>query len=173
MAEGGLVVGLVSEFDEVGDKLKALVIDVGEGAPIKVVTNAPNVGSRTVGKKVIVAKVGTEVDGEKVSKRTVGGVTSEGMLMDSKSMGWSGGAAGNAVLVPDSLAPGDPAPSSRPRMDNEASTEVPTSSIAADKKAEKEAKKAAAKAAREAKKAAKSKTNGSDENNSGAAESEG
>jgi tRNA-binding EMAP/Myf-like protein len=136
-----------------------LEIDIGEEATLNVVTNAPNVGSRTIGKKIIIAKVGAEICGEVVSKRVVGGVISEGMLLDCKSMGWSGGALGNAVLVPDSYAAGSPAPQTRPRADDEASAaSVPESSVAANKKDAKEKAKAAAKALREAKKASKAKS---------------
>jgi tRNA-binding EMAP/Myf-like protein len=52
-----------------------------------------------------------------VKEATVGGVKSAGMLCDSTMLGWSGGGAGNAALVPDSFAPGDSAPEKRPRMD--------------------------------------------------------
>ena len=151
----GVVVGLVLTCADLSDKLKHLTLDIGD-QEVTIVTNAPNVGTRTIGKKVVVAKVGVEVEGETITKRSVGGVASEGMLMDSKMMGWSGGAAGNCILLPDSSKPGDLAPSSRPMGGDVAvSQETPGSSVAADKKKAKEDAKAAAKAAREAKKAAK------------------
>ena len=52
-----------------------------------------------------------------VKEASVGGVKSAGMLCDSTMLGWSGGGAGNAALVPDSFSPGDNAPEKRPRMD--------------------------------------------------------
>ena len=163
MSNDAYVVGLVVSVKDLTDKLKHLVVDVGAAVSLNIVTNAPNVGTRTEGKKVIVAPVGTTVDVVKVEKRNVGGVTSEGMLMDSKGMGWSGGAQGNAVLVPDDMAPGSTPPTCRPRMDGDArgaAAEPPASNAAADKKAAKEAAKAKAAAAREARKANKSNKKG-------------
>jgi tRNA-binding EMAP/Myf-like protein len=133
-------------------------VNVGGEVDLTIVTNAPNVGSRTVGKKVAVATVGTEIDGTLISKRSVGGTISEGMLLDSSALGWSGGAAGNAALMPDNLEPGASPPTSKPRLDEGAASQPsPPSNIAADKKKAKEEAKAAAKAARDAKKAAKTK----------------
>ena len=165
MSNDAYVVGLVVSVKDLTDKLKHLVVDVGNPETLNIVTNAPNVGTRTEGKKVIVAPVGTTVDDVKVEKRSVGGVTSEGMLMDSKGMGWIGGAQGNAVLVPDDMAPGSNPPTSRPRMDGDArgaAAEPPASSAAADKKAAKEQAKAKAAAAREARKANKSNKKSAD-----------
>jgi len=51
-----------------------------------------------------------------VKEASVGGVKSAGMLCDAPMLGWSGGGAGNAALVPDSFAPGDGAPNKRPRL---------------------------------------------------------
>jgi len=109
-------VGKVLSVDD-GGKLKVCSIDVGAEAPVTVVTNATNIAERTIGKLVCVATVGSEVEGVKVTRRAVGGTTSEGMLCDSPMLGWSGGAAGIAVLIPDSFNPGDSPPSSRPRGD--------------------------------------------------------
>jgi tRNA-binding EMAP/Myf-like protein len=161
------VVGLVVTVNELSDKLKHCIIDVGGASHINVVTNAPNVAKRTEGKKVIVAPVGVSVGDDKVEKRNVGGVLSEGMLLDCPGMGWTGGAAGNAVLVPDSHASGSKPPLHRPRGDvpegpgQGAAAELSTASSAgADKKAAKEAAKAAAAAKREAKKAEKASKKG-------------
>jgi len=57
---------------------------------------------------VAVALVGSsfvnEEGGESmVSKSAVGGVMSEGMLCDSRMLGWVGGAAGIAVLIDESI----------------------------------------------------------------------
>ena len=104
--------------------------------------------------------MGSEVGGETVTRRAVGGIMSEGMLCDSPMLGWSGGAAGVAVLIPATFNPGDSPPSSRPRGDGggeaAAAADVPpvTDSMY-EKKMTKEERKAAAKAAREAKKLAK------------------
>jgi len=101
------------------DKLKQLKVDVGAGSDaLQIVTNAPNV---VEGCNCIVATVGSTVtmNGEEieVKEASVGGVKSAGMLCDAPMLGWSGGGAGNAALVPDSFAPGDSAPDKRPRMD--------------------------------------------------------
>ena len=42
------------------------------------------------------------------------------MLIDAPMMGWKGGGAGAAVLLPDSFAAGDAPPLERPRMVSEA-----------------------------------------------------
>ena len=67
---------------------------------------------------MVVATVGAELkDGEKVKRAPVGGVMSEGMLCDGPMLGWAGGGAGTAVLLPDTFKPGDKPPGSRPRLD--------------------------------------------------------
>ena len=59
-----------------------------------------------------------QVEGIEVKKRSVGGVVSEGMVCDSKMLGWQGGGAGTAALVPAAtFLPGMPPPPKRPRMD--------------------------------------------------------
>ncbi|KAG8462098.1 hypothetical protein KFE25_011548 [Diacronema lutheri] len=110
------VVGLVRECEPVAgkDKLKRLSVDVGGAAPVQLVTNAPNVEA---GKRIVVALVGAEVGGVAVRRATVGGVPSEGMVCDATMLGWTGGGAGLAALVPASYAPGDAAPPTRPRLD--------------------------------------------------------
>ena len=66
---------------------------------------------------MVVATVGAELkDGEKVKRAPVGGVMSEGMLCDGPMLGWAGGGAGTAVLLPDTFKPGDKPPGSRPRL---------------------------------------------------------
>lgn len=114
-----IVVARVLEAEPVAgkEKLKRLVLDVGGGQSIQVVTNAPNAEA---GKRVVVAQVGAEVGNVVVRKATVGGVASEGMLLDPTMLGWSGGGAGVAALVPASYAPGDAPPSARPRLDERA-----------------------------------------------------
>lgn len=61
--------------------------------------------------------MGAELNGEKIKKASVGGVVSEGMLADPPMLGWVGGGAGAAALLPESFNPGDAPPKSRPRMD--------------------------------------------------------
>ena len=149
------------------DKLSKLSVDVGSdaGGELTIVTNAPNVEE---GKFVVVATVGCEVNGEPVKKATVGGVPSEGMLCDAPMLGWKGGGAGNAALLPDdgSFAPGDAPPPERPRLDKAKESgggQVMPGQEAAPlfelktklSKEEKKAEAARKKAEREAKKAAK------------------
>lgn len=111
-----IVVGKVLSVDAVPnyDKLRAAVIDVGAGSPLTIVTNATNVAE---GQHVVVAKVGATVGEVQVKKATVGGVASEGMLCDAPMLGWTGGGAGAAALVPpEAFSPGARPPDSRPRL---------------------------------------------------------
>ena len=111
----GFKCGLVASVEDLGDKLKVCTIDIGkgEGKEVKIVTNAANAQE---GSRVVVATVGAMVDDVKLTKKTVGGRASEGMLCDAPMLGWTGGGAGAAALVPDSCAPGDRPPERRPRM---------------------------------------------------------
>ena len=101
-----------------GNKLKVLSLDVGGGSPVTEVTNAPNVDK--VGARVVVALPGAvvRIDGEEVTVKaaSVGGIKSHGMLCDAPMLGWAGGGNGTAALVPESFAPGDAHPESRPRL---------------------------------------------------------
>lgn len=94
-----------------------------------------------------------------VKKTAVGGVMSEGMLCDSRMLGWQGGAEGIAVQIPESFEIGACPPSSKPRLQE---AEEPTPSNALDsgsclfeKKLSKEEKKRIAEEKRKAKKALK------------------
>lgn len=158
----GFVVGLVAACESVQgkDKLSQLAVDVGAPERLQIVTNASNVGE---GSRVVVATVGTTLpDGTEVKKASVGGVPSEGMLCDAPMLGWVGGGAGAAALVPDTFAVGDAPPASRPRMD-QPKAEAPSMPAVDvkplfEKKLTKEEKKAAAaakKAERDAKKVAR------------------
>lgn len=114
----GLKVGRILEVFA-KDKLRLLLVDLGAGEPVKVVTNAVNVNE---GKLVVVATIGSTVpDGKggemKVAKATVGGAVSEGMLCDGVMLGWRGASAGLAALLPESFKPGDTPPESKPRLD--------------------------------------------------------
>ena len=63
------------------------------------------------GVRVVVATVGAKLKNEEsVKKATVGGVTSEGMLCDAPMLGWVGGGAGAAALLPESYKPAGPSP---------------------------------------------------------------
>jgi tRNA-binding EMAP/Myf-like protein len=112
----GYKCGLITGIEDIADKLKACTIDVGggDGQEVTIVTNAPNVGE---GVRVVVATVGAIVGDEALKAKTVGGRTSQGMLCDAPMLGWTGGGAGNAALVPDAFAPGARPPDRRPRMD--------------------------------------------------------
>ena len=69
------------------------------------------------GARVVVATVGAVVGEDKLKQRSVGGVISQGMLCDAPMLGWVGGGAGAAALVPESFSPGDRPPERRPCMD--------------------------------------------------------
>ena len=99
------------------DKLRVATLDVGRGEPVTVVSSAPNL---SVGARCVVALPGAAVtvEGEEVVVKAaaVGGVRSGGMLCDAPMLKWTGGGAGTAALVPDSFAPGDAPPATRPRL---------------------------------------------------------
>lgn len=156
-------VGVIQSLEECGSSrgqtLKACKIKISEDDIICVVTSAPNVRE---GSRVVVAPAGSEVlgkDGEMmpVTKATVGGVQSEGMLCDSRMLNWSGGAEGIAVNLPDDFEIGSCPPSSKPRpkgLDQESS--IPSGPVEPglfEKKLSKEEKKKLA-AERKAKRAA-------------------
>jgi tRNA-binding EMAP/Myf-like protein len=151
-----LVVGLVTFCEPVPgkDNLKQIKVDIGEET-ISVVTNATNIqnGSRTV-----VGTVGTmiEMNGEtiEIKKQKINGCESEGIVCDSKMCGWTGGAVGIAVQIPESIAIGSPCPTSKPRGDGfQAETKELT--LKEKKELEKQARKAALKEKRALKKEAK------------------
>lgn len=109
-----------------------------------------------------VAVVGSYIlneEGEEmeIKKTVVGGVTSEGMLCDSRMLGWSGGAEGVAVQVPDSVEIGACPPSSKPRPTSESNEDLPQNQVQGlfEKKLTKEEKKKMAEEKRKARKAAK------------------
>jgi tRNA-binding EMAP/Myf-like protein len=134
---------------------------------VTIVTSAPNVRE---GSRVVVALAGSSVmsdQGEeiRVEKTSVGGAMSEGMMCDSKMLGWTGGASGVAVQVPESMAIGSAPPATKPRPKGEAeasSSEQQTGPVAEplfEKKLTKEEKKKLANEKRAAKKAAKEAQN--------------
>jgi hypothetical protein len=83
---------------------------------------------------------------------------SEGMLCDSRMLGWSGGAAGVAVQVPDSVEIGSSPPAMKPRP-SQGGEEIPKVEEAGaglfEKELSKEEKKKLAEEKRMARKAAK------------------
>jgi hypothetical protein len=92
-----------------------------------------------------------------VKKTAVGGVMSEGVLCDSRMLGWSGGAAGVAAQIPDSVEIGSAPPDSKPRPKDSTDEGASSTEVQGlfEKKLSKEEKKRLAKEKREAKKAAK------------------
>jgi len=112
-----IVVGVIREAEPVPkkDKLTKLKVEVGNnGKEVTIVTNAKHCEPEKV---VVVALVGAKVPTmeDPVEKAVVGGVKSEGMLCDCPMLGWTGGAAGQAVFLPSSFKAGDQPPDSRPR----------------------------------------------------------
>lgn len=149
--------------------LKVCSIDIGNSDvdPITVVTNATNVRD---GSRIVVAPIGSCVideNGEEIiiKKTVVGGISSEGMLCDSRMLGWGSGSAGIAAQVPESYAPGSCPPTTRPGGGGGGGGvaaeggEVAGPAVPGlfEKKLTKEEKKALAKAKRDAKKEAKLK----------------
>ena len=116
----GFKVGLVTAMEAIPkmSKLRVATISIGDDQSIVVVTNAKNVD---VGLRVVVATVGSvvEMEGEEVEvkKSTVGGRKSEGMICDGSMLGWKGGGAGAAAILPDSFEVGSQPPLTRPRKD--------------------------------------------------------
>ena len=112
----GFVVGLVLSCEGVPgkDRLKLLSVDIGRAAPVPIVTNAPNISASGV--RLVIATIGARVGDVVVKRTSVGGVQSEGIVADSPMLGWTGGGAGNAALLPDSCAVGSAPPSTRPRL---------------------------------------------------------
>jgi tRNA-binding EMAP/Myf-like protein len=113
-------------------------IDIGdeENGPIPVVTSAPNVRLES---RVVVALAGSKVRCSSssssntttetttttmiVKPTTIGGKLSRGILCDSKMLGWTGGAAGVAVNLPNNdnnnnveYAIGSAPPKTKPRF---------------------------------------------------------
>mmetsp|Transcript_28060 Transcript_28060/g.86811 ORF Transcript_28060/g.86811 Transcript_28060/m.86811 type:complete len:185 (-) Transcript_28060:44-598(-) len=149
-----VVMELLAVADVPGKKLKAATVRDAD-RQYKIVTNAKNVLEEKVGKKIVVARPGAEVPGldEPVKKANVGGVLSEGMLVDAKML-W-GGSAGTAIFLDDDYEVGAPPPASKPRPKEATSEVAPAGEGLFAKKLTKEEKKAKAKADREARKARK------------------
>jgi tRNA-binding EMAP/Myf-like protein len=141
--------------------LRVCKVDVGEeDKTLTVVTSASNVRK---GSRVVVAVVGSTVLGEdgeefQVKKTSVGGVMSEGMLCDSRMLGWSGGAEGIAAQLPESYPIGSAPPTTKPRPKEEAAAAAdvgPVEDGLFAKRVTKEEKKKLAEEKRQARKAGK------------------
>ena len=115
--------------------------------------------------RVAVAPAGSyflddEGSSREVTKASVGGVVSEGILCDSRMLGWSGGAKGIAVQIPDACEIGSAPPSTKPRPNhgdktNETETTAPAAPGLFEKKLTKEEKKKLAEERKKKRKAAK------------------
>lgn len=109
-----ICVGKVVECrDAPNAALKLLKVDVSTGV-IDVVTNATNVKE---GQHIVVACVGAEIHGETVKKTQIKGFASHGMVCDAPMVGWTGGGAGAALVLPESFPIGSKPPTQRPRGD--------------------------------------------------------
>jgi tRNA-binding EMAP/Myf-like protein len=175
-------VGIVLSVEECKSNnnktLRSCLVNVGQENAVTIVTSASNVRP---GSRVAVALAGTCIineEGEEmiVKKTIIGGVSSDGMLCDSRMLGWSGGAAGVAAQMPDSIPIGQAPPSTKPRPNHgqqqqqdhqQAQDATAVDSAVApglfEKKLTKEEKKKLAEEKRKAKKAAKEAKNASEE----------
>uniref|UniRef100_A0A7S2EV43 tRNA-binding domain-containing protein n=1 Tax=Trieres chinensis TaxID=1514140 RepID=A0A7S2EV43_TRICV len=158
-------VGVVLSVDssKSSKTLRICRVNVGdEENPITVVTSASNVRD---GSRIVVAPAGStfiddEGEEQTVTKASVGGTMSEGMLCDSAMLGWKGGAKGVAAVVPESFDVGSepPAEKPRPKGAGDGDDAPPPASAAPglfEKKLTKEEKKKLAEEKRKARKAAK------------------
>jgi tRNA-binding EMAP/Myf-like protein len=111
-----IVVAEVAECEDMeGTKLKKLLLQAGGPQTVQVVTTAPNVKK---GVRAVVALPGAVVAGVEVKKTQISGIPSNGMICNSAALGWSGGGANTAALVPLSFPIGSKPPHSRPRMES-------------------------------------------------------
>eukprot|EP00758_Cryptobia_borreli_P005966 Tbor_TRINITY_DN5027_c0_g1::TRINITY_DN5027_c0_g1_i1::g.14032::m.14032 len=126
-----ILIAKVLSFEEIHQKtsgskpLKKLLLslkdtsETDDNDTLTVVTNAPNIKT---GMLTVVALPGAvvNINGEDITVKptSVGGVVSKGMLCDSGMLGWSGGAAGYAVVIPEGkYTAGSVPPEARPRGD--------------------------------------------------------
>lgn len=158
----GLVLSVEPCGNQKGNKpLKKCVVNVGDEAnPVTIVTSTPKISE---GSRVACALVGSTVvdeeGGEILLKKTVvGGIMSEGMLCDSRMLGWSGGAVGVAAQIPDTFEIGSAPPATKPRPKQQDEGPPPaddSDNCLFEKKLSKEEKKKLAEEKRKARKAAK------------------
>lgn len=100
----------------------SITADGGEESSLQIVTAAKYIDA---GWRVVVALEGAVVpagavveedaDAFVVKPQTVGGVKSAGIICDSWSLGWAGGAKGAVQQLPESYEIGNQPPDSRPR----------------------------------------------------------
>ncbi len=126
----GYKVGKVEKVDDCGSSKKGgggagkkVMVDIGDGNEIQVVTKAKYV---EVGSIVVVAcegaivpagcKLDDDPDAVQVKTGSVYGTKSEGMLCDCPMLGWTGGAKGIVVKLDESYALGSRPPEERPRI---------------------------------------------------------
>ena len=164
------ICGLVESIEAVegGGKRMLVHVRVGADEVLKVATT----WSVVVGKVVAVATVGSFCGDVVVSKGAVGGIETNGKLLDAATLGWAGGAAGAAAVLPSRFEAGDPAPDVKPKRSDAVVTDAAGNTISASQvdavdslyaskpKLTKEEKKAAQKKAKAAKKAAKAAAKG-------------
>ncbi|MCU0317950.1 MAG: phenylalanine--tRNA ligase subunit beta [Amoebophilaceae bacterium] len=108
----GLIIGQVTACEKHpnADQLKVTLVDIGQGAPLRIVCGAPNI---QVGQKVVVATVGAQLHShentvQKIKKAKIRGELSEGMICAEDEIGLEHTHEGILVLN-TSLAPGTPA----------------------------------------------------------------
>ena len=115
------ICGLVTKCEPIEkSKAKKLSVDVGrgDGGDLTIVTS----WDVSEGMRVVIAVVGSFVNEAEVVESVVSGVSSCGLLCDGTMLGWTGAgvAAGSPALLPSSFAPGDAAPSERPKRGGKA-----------------------------------------------------
>jgi hypothetical protein len=122
-----------------------------------------------VGNLVAVATVGSFCGDVEVRKTNMSGVETDGKLLDEATLGWAGGAANCACILPSSYEVGSQVPDTRPkRVVAEATAEEIAEAAAKKAAAEEKAAKIKAKkdekaAAKEAKKTKSKEAEGSEE----------
>ncbi len=102
------VVGKVIEADKHpdADRLSVCIVDIGEQAPSQIVCGAPNV---TAGQTVAVAKPGAVMpDGSTLTKATLRGQESNGMILAEDELAIGTEHAGIIVLADNAAEPGAP-----------------------------------------------------------------
>ncbi len=96
----GVVVGHIDSIEQHpdADRLRICTVDVGQKAQLKIVCGAANAQQ---GLKVAVATVGTELPGGvKISRSTIRGAQSAGMLCSASELGLAENSAGILELTP-------------------------------------------------------------------------
>lgn len=117
------VVGNIKQVAANGKKCKTLLADVGNDMDVQIVTNAKHIES---GEIIVVALEGAVIpagcdrndpNATIVTKTSINGTVSYGILCDAPALGWVGGAAGvPQKLNPVEFRPGDLPPISRPAI---------------------------------------------------------